>query len=53
MYVKPRYKQAEQALEFLNMFGFEGHTDDSIIDGKQLNQLWKTVVFLRAKGLLY
>lgn len=53
MNVKPRYKKAEQALEFLNMFGFEGHMDDRVIAGNQLDQLWKTVVFSRANDLLY
>ena len=53
IYVNPRYKKAEVALEFLNMFGFEGHTDSRICDGYQLDLLWKMVVFSRAKDLLY
>jgi len=53
IYVNPRYKKAEVALEFLNLFGFEGHTDSQMCDGYQLDLLWKTVVFSRAKDLLY
>ena len=53
MYVNPRYKKAEVALEFLNMLGFETHYDDLILNGEQLDILWKTVVFKRAKDLLY
>ena len=48
-----KVQKAEITLEFLNMFGFEMHSDDCIKNDEQLHLLRKSVMFKRATDLMY